>query len=84
MPLPIGVDEAVAAAAAAVAAATGSLSASIPARLIKVEPDGFLNVPLIVEAMLPLWVPNELRGLEPLAVLKAKVFIPAFEAFKAA
>lgn len=79
----MGVDVAVVA-AAAVAAATESLSASIPARLIRVEPDGFLSVPLIVEAMLPLWVPRELRGLDPRAGLKAKEFIPALEALRAA
>ncbi len=77
----MGVEVVVAAAAAAV---TESLSASIPARLMRVEPDGFLNVPLIVEAMLPLCVPNELRGLDPLAVLNANEFIPALEAFNAA
>jgi chorismate mutase len=69
---------------AAAAAVTESLSANIPARLIRVEPDGFLNVPLIVEAMLPLWVPKELRGLDPLVVLKANEFIPALDAFNAA
>lgn len=79
----MGVDVAVVT-AAAVAAATESLSASIPARLIRVEPDGFLNVPLIVEAMLPLWVPRELRGLDPRAGLNAKEVIPALEALSAA
>lgn len=62
----------------------GSLSASIPAKLMRVDPEGFLNVPLIVEAILPLWVPSELRGLEPRAVLKANEFIPALDAFNAA
>ena len=49
-----------------------SLSASIPARLINVDPEGFRNVPLIVDAMLPRCVPSELRGLDPRPV-KTKI-----------
>lgn len=86
VPLPIGVEVAVVEAIGAAAAIkdAGSLSASIPAKLIRVEPDGFLNEVLIVEAMLPLWVPSELRGLDPRAVLNANEFIPALDAFNAA
>lgn len=93
VPLPIGVElvvvvVAVWAATGTVIREAGSLSASIPARLMRVEPEGFLRVPLMVEAMLPWmlprWVPNELRGLEPRAVLKVKLFIPALEALRAA
>jgi hypothetical protein len=64
------------------AAAAESLSASIPAKLIRVEPEGFLKVALIVDAMLPRWViaPSELRGLEPRVVLKLNEVNPPLAA----
>lgn len=90
VPLPIGVELVVDAAVAAAAPTApaiklaGSLSASMPAKLINVEPEGLRSVPLMVDAMLPRWVPSELRGLEPRAVLNAKLFMPAFDALRAA
>lgn len=51
---------------------------------MRIESDCFLDVVLIIKAMLPLWMPSELRGLDPCAVLNVNEIIPALDAISSA